>query len=215
MFVELSNYPLPFALECAAATPQRRHHAGPVDLHGPAFGSFVRVAEALAQTPVQLDADRVASAARWLIDHCASGHNAPCVHARMHVAAALRAMRAEPGWQPAPELVPLLHRLLAYLDDPGRLIPSGLPVIGHLDDAILLDLVWPRIEGGLREYMDFRRLRRIETELGNTAPSRSRFTRRDWLASRETERRLRRQLRRSGLAHYADGASDASRFCVN
>jgi hypothetical protein len=51
--------------------------------------------------------------------------------------------------------------------------------IGHLDDAILVDALWPQIEGELRDDIAFRYLRRIEAERYGISPARLAFTRRD------------------------------------
>ena len=48
-------------------------------------------------------------------------------------------------------------RLLDYLERADDLIPDGTPVIGHLDDALLVELAWPAFEDALGDYEDFRR----------------------------------------------------------
>jgi uncharacterized membrane protein YkvA (DUF1232 family) len=49
-------------------------------------------------------------------------------------------------------------------------IPVGLPVPGHLDDAILLEALWPDIRDDVREYMGVHRLRRVEAGVCGGAP---------------------------------------------
>lgn len=215
MFIELANYPLPLKLGHATVALQRRHYAGPIDLRSSAFASFTQVVEELLQAPAEMDADQLACTARSLMDRYPGRHSVPCISARMRLIVALRALIAESSWELPPEAATLIHRLLAYHDRSEHLIPTGLPVLGHLDDAVLLDAVWPRIRDDMQEYMDFRRLRRIEAELGGVRPSRLPFTRQDWLVSREVEHKLRAQFHRSGLGRYTSGVADAPRFTVH
>lgn len=120
MLAELATYPLPAKPTHAGAALQRRHYAGPIDLRGPAFFAVMRVAEELIRRPVELHANQLACAARWLLDHCAWQVRAPRVKARMPVMAALRALRAGPGWKLPSESATPVRRLLACHDGPGR-----------------------------------------------------------------------------------------------
>lgn len=213
MFAELATYPLP---PKSAPAAQRRHYAGPIDLRGSAFFVFMRVAEELIQqVPMELNADQLACSARWLMAHCAQQRRAPCVQARMHVMAVLRALRAEPSWELPAESATLVQRLLTYHDFPEHVIPARLPVLGHLDDAILLEAIWPCIRDDVQEYMDFRRLRRIEAELCGVTPSRLPYTHQDWWASHEAEHKLRQQFRRSAPGRYTSGVFETACFRVH
>jgi uncharacterized membrane protein YkvA (DUF1232 family) len=195
--------------------PQRRHYAGPVDLRNSAFPAFLRTAEELTQGPTAFNTDQLADSARWLLDHHAHQLQAPCVRARMHVIAVLRALRAESNWALPPESAALVQRLLSYHDGPEHVIPTRLPVLGHLDDAILLDAIWLRIRDDVHEYMDFRRLRRIEAELRGVLPSRLPYTRQDWQMAYEVECKLQEEFRRNGLDRYTRSMTDVPRFQVH
>lgn len=215
MFAELATYPLPPKPAHSGATLQRRHDAGPIDPRSPAFLVFMRVAEELVPRPVELNADQLACSARWLLDHYARQVRAPCVKARMRVMAALRALRAEPSWELPPESATPVRCLLAYHDGPGHVMPTGLPVLGHLDDAILLEAIWPDIRDDVREYMDFRRLRRVEAGLCGVAPFRLPYTRQDWQVAQAAEYRLREQFRRTAPGRYTSGMAEVPRFRVH
>ena len=215
MFPELTRYPLPLRLSPADQAPQRRHYAGPVDLRSPAFTIFAHVAEEVTQATFNVSPDQISSVARWVQQQYASRQAAPCVSARMHVMAALRALRAEPGWELPPEPAQRSGQLLAYQDAVEHLIPVRLPLLGHLDEAILLELALPGIADDLREYLDYRRLRRIEAELSGVAPHQLTFTRDDWMAVREAEHRLLAHFRRGTPGHYTRGLGDAPRFRVH
>ena len=215
MFAELATYPLPPRSAPSAFVLQRRHYAGPVELRSSAFFAFMRVAEELVQAPLALDADQLACSARWLLDRYAHQQWAPCVKARTHVIALLCALRAESNWRLPPEAAVLVQRMLAYHDRLEHAIPVTVPVLGHLDEAILLDAIWPNIRDDVREYVDFRRLRRLEAELRGVMPSRLAYTPQDWQASHEAEHGLQEAFRRSGLGRYTSDIRDVPRFQVH
>jgi hypothetical protein len=215
MFAELATYPMPPRLTRATSAPRRRHYAGPIDLRNSAFPAFLRIAEELTRGPTELNADQLADSARWLLDHHARQLRAPCVRARLHVIAVLHALRAESNWALPPEPAALVQRLLSYHDGPEHVIPTRLPVLGHLDDAILFDAIWLRIRDDVHEYMDFRRLRRIEAELRGVMPSRLPYTRQDWQVAYEVECKLQEEFRRNGLDRYTRSMTDVPRFQVH
>lgn len=215
MFAELATYPMPPRLTRATSAPQRRHYAGPIDLRNSAFPAFLRIAEELTRGPTELNADQLADSARWLLDRHARQLRAPCVRARMHVIAVLHALRAESNWALPPESAALVQRLLSYHDGPEHVIPTSLPVLGRLDDAILLDAIWLRIRDDVHEYTDFRRLRRIEAELRGVMPSRLPYTRQDWQVAYEVECKLQKEFRRNGLDRYTRSMTDVPRFQVH
>lgn len=212
MFRELIDNPLPL-LPGSHSAPSRRRHVGPVALERSAFEHFAELIAQLGAAPP--DADQLASAARWLIAHFEGHHVTPCIRARMHVVAALRAMRAERYWDvPAPLLL-RIDQLLNYLEDPRHLIPGALPVIGHLDDAILVDAVWPQLEGELHDYLEYRALRRIEAECSGQHAAQMVFMRAVWQREREALDGLRTHFRHSGLDSYASGAGELPQFHVH
>lgn len=176
----------------------------------------MRAAEDLLRAPLGLNPDHLASGARWLLVNHPHRQHAACIRARLHIIAVLHALRAEPYWQLPPASAALVQRLLERYDGPEHVIPARLPVLGHLDDAILLDAIWPRISEDVSEYMDFRRLRRIEAEGSGVAPSRLPYTREDWLVSRELEHRLLHDhFRRATPGRYTGSIRETPRFQVH
>jgi hypothetical protein len=72
--------------------------------------------------------------------------------ARVHV---LRQMLRDAQWPLAPELRVRARLLLAYVDKHDDLIPDGVELYGHLDDALMIELSWPRFEADVAAYRDF------------------------------------------------------------
>ena len=81
---------------------------------------------------------------------------------------------------------------LAYFVQPQDMIPDDVPVLGFLDDAIMIELIVRELRHHIEAYEDFCRFGRVDKE----HPSRAVETvvdSREFLAARE---RLRRRARR-------------------
>ena len=72
--------------------------------------------------------------------------------ARVHV---LRRMLRDADWQAAPDLRVRARLLLAYVDKHEDLIPDGVNLYGYLDDALMVELSWPRFQAEVEDYQDF------------------------------------------------------------
>jgi uncharacterized membrane protein YkvA (DUF1232 family) len=103
---------------------------------------------------------------------------------------------------------------LAYFAEPADLIPDEIPVIGFLDDAIMIELVVQEIHHELDAYAEFCRYREEQhrrSELGELDPETRRHrleARRHAMFNRIEDRRARRE--RHGLRLFAlgDGSDD-------
>jgi uncharacterized membrane protein YkvA (DUF1232 family) len=107
-----------------------------------------------------------------------------------------------------------MRDLRDYLDDPSGLIPDDMPVIGLLDDAILVDLAMPKLRGELDEYSDFCRYRLGEAARLDIAPSKVDIDRPRWQVERQIELRLEQQLRRARGSSYAKAGDGEARFRI-
>ena len=89
---------------------------------------------------------------------------------------------------------------LAYFAEPKDVIPDDVPVLGYIDDAIMIELITRELKHELEAFDDFRRYRREEASR-NRDPN---VTRDDWLAAkrRELHQRMRRR-RNSRSPRYA------------
>jgi len=67
----------------------------------------------------------------------------------------LRQMLRDADWQLAPELRVRARLLLAYVDKHEDLIPDGVNLFGYLDDALMVELSWPRFEAEVAAYREF------------------------------------------------------------
>ena len=80
---------------------------------------------------------------------------------------------------------------LAYFVEPKDVIPDDVPVLGYIDDAIMIELIMRELKHEIEAFDDFRRYQREEASR-NRNPS---VTRKDWLAAkrRELHQRMRRR----------------------
>lgn len=81
---------------------------------------------------------------------------------------------------------------LIYLAEPQDIIPDDVPVLGYIDDAIMIELVVKELVHEIEAYRDFCAYRQ--------AAPKDRQTREDWLESkrRQLYARMRRRRSRGG-----------------
>ncbi len=94
------------------------------------------------------------------------------------------------------------ERLLAmfvYFSDPEDIMPDSIPVIGYLDDVIIIELIMRELQHVREAYDDFRRFRRdFEQRVGKSidgAIRRDRIDRRRQQLHQRMQRRTKRSKR--------------------
>ncbi len=89
---------------------------------------------------------------------------------------------------------------LAYFAEPKDVIPDDVPVLGYIDDAIMIELIMRELKHEIEAFDDFRRYQREEASR-NRDPN---LGREDWLEAkrRELHQRMRRR-RNSRSPRYA------------
>ena len=87
---------------------------------------------------------------------------------------------------------------LSYFVEPKNMIPDDVPVVGYLDDAIMVELLTRELKPEIDAYRDFVAFRENEAERRGMAPEE--LDRSDFLQAREKEllSRMRRRRRRGG-----------------
>ena len=91
---------------------------------------------------------------------------------------------------------------LAYFSEPEDLVPDHIPVLGFLDDAIMIELVAGEFKDDIDAFEEFCSYReREEDRAGDTT-----ITREEWLGSKRRElhgrMRTRRSSRRGGGSSF-------------
>jgi uncharacterized membrane protein YkvA (DUF1232 family) len=143
----------------------------------------------------------VAAAAGAAVARLASGTHSPFVLARIGKVKALIGMLEDPEWQlPDPERRRVLEGL-AYVAESNDLVPDNVPVLGLVDDAIMLELVLRELRHELDSYQEFDAFRRDETARRAAEGSHRAVSRDDWLgAKRDALHERMRERRERDLA---------------
>jgi len=91
---------------------------------------------------------------------------------------------------------------LAYFSDPEDLVPDHIPVLGFLDDAIMIELVAEELKDDIEAFEEFCAYR--EREEGRSGEGT--ITREEWLDAKRRElhsrMRNRRSKRRGGRSSF-------------
>lgn len=110
------------------------------------------------------------------------------------------------GWAMSEEDKRRVLTALAYFAEPEDVIPDSVPVVGYLDDAIMIELCVRELKHEVEAYDDFCAFRRNEAEgRGLDAAT---LGRAEWLEERRQELQDRMRRRRSsyGMGGSSGGA---------
>jgi Protein of unknown function (DUF1232) len=129
------------------------------------------------------------------------------VRERLERLATMVAMLEDPEWPLDGQERTDVISALAYFHNPADLISDDVPVLGLIDDAIMIELVARELKHQLEAYDDFCIFRNSEAELRGAGVSRE-----DWLKAKQEElmRRMRERLGR--LNRTGGGATRLTRF---
>lgn len=188
----------PAPLPAGSALPLRSapHVDGrsPVPTSPSAIAEYNDLLHTLHPDAPHVDADALAAVARWLLEMPKDEAEA-LLQARLGRLQELRALSGDRDWAIDPALAQRIFRLLAYVEQARDLIPDETPLVGRLDDALLVELAWPMVAEELEDYGDFCRFR---------AESGGHPGREQWLAARLEEGALWEQMHRVRHQHYVD-----------
>lgn len=193
----------------AARNQHRRRNAGPVHLDAEGIDAFNRLVHSLYPDAPHIDADAIASMARWLEAQAPSQRDF-LLRSRLGRLSELESMRSDSAWPLDPAQVRRIDAILAYVDREDDLIPDNVPVLGNLDDALLLELAWPMLAEDVDDYRDFCRFRSdIGASLGRPV------NQVDWMRTRTEEGALWEQLHRVHGQAYANHRPPSAGFHVS
>lgn len=151
-FRQSRSEPLPLALPVAHA--DSRPSGVGLKLADAAMLAFnFHLHDVHRQAP-SVDKIQIADLAQWLETLPAETAEAT-INLRLSRAESLRRMLDDPDWTLPANVAARGRKLLAYLRTLDDLIPDDVPVIGHLDDALLIELSWSEFAGDVQDYLDF------------------------------------------------------------
>lgn len=125
------------------------------------------------------------------------------VQQRLDRLSALIEMAQDEEWALAAQERRNVLAALAYFADPQDMIPDNIPVLGYIDDAIMIELVVSELKHEIDAFEDFCRYRK-EEKLRNRNPD---LSREDYLAIKRRELHARMRRRRSSTGSRARGGA--------
>ena len=167
---------------------RRGHRVGDYELEPAGLACFNRALQALSPGAPAITMDQVAGAAARALARHRDGDVPPFVASRMAALERLETMAADADWGASEDLRHKVHVLRRYRKDTGDLIHDAMPVVGLLDDAVLVDVALQLLRGELAEYEDFCRFRGMAAEFAGLPEGSSGFTRAHWLGAILRER---------------------------
>jgi hypothetical protein len=188
--------------------PCRRRRAGEWTLCAEEVAKFDALVHDVHPDAPRVDADHVAEVARWLLA-MPEARAAAVLGERLDRIDELRRMVADPDWDCADRERVRVEKMLAYLDQEETLIPDRTPMLGRLDDLLLLELTWPALATEVDEYEDFCRYRDSEHPAGSGAEQRA-----AWIRERLAALALVQHQHRVSGSHYAIAGLPAEPFRI-
>lgn len=189
--------PLPFRTSAGQPFDGSRPSAGraPLLRSGP-VARFDALLHELNPDAVRVDVDRMQHLLEWLLTLPeAEAHDV--LERRLQRLDELRAMLGDPDWDADEAMQMRLRKLFAYIDCDDDLIVDREPLLGLLDDVLLIELAWPAFSSEVDEYRDFCTYRNDAHPVGNGEDRRS-----AWIRDRMAERALWQHHLRVHESHY-------------
>lgn len=155
------------------------------------------------EAAAHLGSEEITNAALKLLEDTRDVQMPEYVAARLRKLNTMIAMVHDKGWGLTDAERKEVLSALTYFSDPNDIIPDNVPVLGFLDDAIMIELVVEELKHEMDAYEDFCQFRAAAvTEEGVTANG---LNREDWLAQRQEELLERMRSRRSRDRSYGAG----------
>jgi uncharacterized protein DUF1232 len=122
------------------------------------------------------------------------------VRSRVSTVGNLIAMVRDTGWGLADEDRSRIISALTYFADPEDLIPDNIPVLGFLDDAIMIEVAERILQPEIEAYADFCAFRNDEAARRGENADQVHLERAEWLEGRRAELQARMRQRRTSYA---------------
>lgn len=187
----------------------RRRLVGGIELRDAAVQRFNHLLAQIAPNAPRVSADQLVTLARWLQEQPRE-HAIAILSERLARAEHLRRMLNDSDWDVCVDTRERARMLISYLRQVDDLIPDTEPLLGHLDDALLVELAWPTFADETLDYGDFCRFRTDERPRGT--PRERRLA---WETACLAEAALLQQRRQVRARHYIGGEPLPALFRVS
>lgn len=159
------------------------------------------------------DPGQIIAAARNLVAGTGGAHAPPFIAERLGSVESLISMASDVGFNLPDADRQRVLAALAYLADPNDAIPDTVPVLGFLDDAIMIELCRQDLQFEIEAYDDFCEWRADEARARGIDPEKLMAHRADWADARAAEAIALMHRRRRDS--YASGAWKPTLFKVS
>ncbi len=200
------RFSLPLDWQEAEKGLKRRHAIGNVLVSDSAVDQLNETINKVDGSIRPLTPDQIVSCGRQVVYESHDDLKLPlCILERFKTLALMDTMTKDFDWKIEDVAAYRVEVALDYVKRHEELIPHDAPGIGHLDDAILVESSRMSLFPELECYVDYRRLRKLEAGLQGKSWHEFRFSRDNWLESREAEQALIRYHREQGRSSFLNG----------
>ncbi len=143
-----------------------------------------------------------------MIEQVSQPNASAFVQQRVQKLASLIQMLQDPEWPLSEGERRNILCALSYFANPEDIIPDHVPVLGYIDDAIMIELVVRDLKPEIEAFEDFCNFR-----AGEMARHREeRVSRQDYLESKRRELQMRMRRRRRAAQHTTQGRARSRLF---
>lgn len=161
------------------------------------LGYFQKLAEKAMKSTQSNSAENIVSNAKSLLGKMSASTGSGYIQSRIGQLRILINMLEDKGWGMKEVGRGRVLAALAYFNNPADIIPDDVPVLGYLDDAIMVELLTRELKPEIEAYEDFVAYRASEAKRRGLNPTA--LDRTDFLEAREHALLARmRRRRRSG-----------------
>ena len=173
---------------------------------------FTRLFDVARDRAVDRSNEEIIQAATELLAKAQQSNPPEFVRERLLQLDTLIAMARDEGWALGGEDFAHLRSALVYFAAPADAIPDSVPVLGFLDDAIMIELCARDLHHEIEAYNDFCDFR--EREAGRHGMTPDAVGRADWLTARreELQDRMHRRRSREGGRGFGTGYGSSSGY---
>ena len=183
-----------------------------IDLSDQDLQHFKALNEAASKASVGKSTQEILQSATDLLIKAHASNPPAFVKDRLMLLDTLIAMARDEGWALPDEEAGHVRATLAYFAEASDSIPDNVPVLGFLDDAIMIELCARELCHEVDAYNDFCEFRDREARRHGQTPES--VGRADWLAGRreELQERMRRRRSRLGSGGFGVGYGSSSGY---
>lgn len=171
----------PGFLDLFSRSPGRRHIIDDCEIRADRLDQFNAALRAISAEAPPLSMDQIATAGRRALSRYRPGQRPAFVESRLQALLRLEDMAVHADWQLPAEHRERIALLRAYVNEPEDLLPDLFPVIGQLDDAVLIDLGLRVLQAELADYEAYCRFLQVAADFAATRVSELHLTRQHWL----------------------------------